>query len=286
MTGKHVIINADDFGFSEAITGGILHAHREGVLTSTTLAANMPAAAEAVAQLADVPDLGVGVHLNACQGPPLSDAGRQHLAGPDGQMAYTGDGLLKAALFSRRIRNALEAEFDAQIRWALDHGVSPTHLDSHRHAHGLPAIFKRVIRLARRYDIAFVRRYREVLPGRDWPRGEPKQRRIAKWLNRFGRLNPLWAKGRLLTTGTWGVAHTGSIDAAWLIRAAERLPDGVTEIMTHPGEADDLPDGQSRLGAARPGELAALCDPRVREAFDCAGVQRVNYGHRFTAQPV
>ena len=286
MTGKYVIINADDFGFSEAITAGIVQAHREGVLTSTTLAANMPAAEGAVARLAEIPDVGVGVHLNACQGPPLSDEGREYLAGPDGQMANTGDGLLKAAFFSRHVRNAIEAEFDAQIRWTLDHGVTPTHLDSHRHAHGLPAIFKRVIRLARRYDIAFVRRYREALPGPDWPRGEAKQRRIAKWLGRFGRLHSLSAKGRLLTTGTWGVAHTGSIDAAWLIRAAERLPEGVTEIMTHPGQADDLPDGQSRLGDARPGELAALCDPRVREAFDHAGVRRIHYGHRFTAQPV
>ncbi|MHC4986810.1 MAG: carbohydrate deacetylase, partial [Planctomycetota bacterium] len=177
-------------------------------------------------------------------------------------------------------------EFDAQIRWALDHGLAPTHLDSHRHAHGLPAIFKRVIRLARRYDIAFVRRYREVLPGRDWPAAEPKQRRIAKWLTRFGRLHSFSAKGRLLTTGTLGIAHTGSIDAAWLIRAAERLPDGVTEIMTHPGLADDLPAGQTRLGDARPGELAALCDPRVREAFERAGVRPIHYGHRFTAQPL
>ena len=286
MTGTYAIINADDFGFSEAITAGILQAHREGVVTSTTLAANMPAAESAVAQLADAPDLGVGVHLNACQGPPLSDEGREHLAGPDGQMAHTGDGLLKAAMFSRRIRDAIEAEFDAQIRWAIDHGLTPTHLDSHRHVHGLPAIFKRVIRLARRYDIAFVRRYREALPGRDWPQAEPKQRRITKWLGRFGRLHSLSAKGRLLTTGTWGVAHTGSIDAAWLIRAAQRLADGVTEIMTHPGQADDLPAGQSRLGDARPGELAALCDPRVRDAFERAGVRRIHYGHRFTAQPL
>ena len=286
MTGKHVIINGDDFGFSPAITAGILQAHRDGVLTSTTLASNMPAAAEAVAQLVDAPDLGVGVHLNASQGPPLSDAGRDHLAGADGQMAYTGDGLLKAALFRRTVRDALEAEFDAQIQWAIDHGVRPTHLDSHRHCHGLPVIFKRVIRLARRYDIAFVRRYRETLPGRDWPEAEDKQRRVSKWLNRFGRLHSFHAKGRLATTGTWGIRHTGLIDAAWLTRAAQRLPEGVTEIMTHPGLADDLPDGHSRLGDARPGELAALCDPRVRDAFERAGVRRIHYGHLLPAKPV
>ena len=40
----------------------------------------MPAAAEAVERLREAPDLGVGVHLNASQGPPLT--GDPLLAGP------------------------------------------------------------------------------------------------------------------------------------------------------------------------------------------------------------
>ncbi|MBV9158459.1 MAG: ChbG/HpnK family deacetylase, partial [Acidobacteriaceae bacterium] len=37
---KRLIINADDFGFTRDVNAGIVHAHREGVLTSATLMAN------------------------------------------------------------------------------------------------------------------------------------------------------------------------------------------------------------------------------------------------------
>ena len=76
MSRKRLIVNADDFGFSPGVTEGILRAHRQGIVTSTTIAANMPAAAAAAGRLAEARDLGVGVHLNVCQGPALSAEGR------------------------------------------------------------------------------------------------------------------------------------------------------------------------------------------------------------------
>ena len=39
---KKVIINADDFGYSSAVNLGIIKSHKDGILTSTTLMANMP----------------------------------------------------------------------------------------------------------------------------------------------------------------------------------------------------------------------------------------------------
>ena len=275
---KRVIVNADDFGFSAAISDGILRAHRGGIVTSTTLAANMPAAAEAVGRLADAPDLGVGVHLNASQGPPLSEPGRA-LAGDDGQMSRGGLGLIRACMRRPALLGVIEAEFDAQIRWALDRGISPSHLDTHRHCHGYGPIFARVIGLARRYDIPYVRRHREVLPGRRWPWAPLKQRGVRLVLNALGRCRRRKGSGFLATDGTWGIAHTGLIDAAWLILAAQRAPVGVVEIMTHPGCGDGLAAGLSRLGERRRAELAALCDPAVRRAFEQADVELIHYGH-------
>ena len=37
-----LIINADDFGLSEAVNYGIISAHKTGVVTSTSTMANMP----------------------------------------------------------------------------------------------------------------------------------------------------------------------------------------------------------------------------------------------------
>ncbi len=276
---KRVIINADDYGFSAGVTDGILRAHREGVLTSTTIAANMPAAADAVRRLAEAPRLGVGVHLNVSQGPPLSAGGRR-LAGERGIMDRTATGVILAAATKPWMISSMLDEFRAQIEWVLDHGVHPTHLDSHRHSHGFPPIFHGVAKLAKHYNIRFVRWYRESLAGTDWPAAESKQRRICSLLNMFGRVNGCIPSGRLLrgTLGTWGISHTGSLDAAWLIRVAAAAPFGVIEIMTHPGYADDLPEGASRLRESRRMELEALCDGAVREAFAKQGIELVHYG--------
>lgn len=274
---KRAVVNADDLGFSPGVTEGILRAHREGIVTSTTLAANMPAAAAAAEQLADAPDLGVGVHLNVSQGPVLSD--RAHLlAGPDGQMNRTAVGVIRACMARPGMLAAVEEEFDAQIRWVLDHGITPTHLDSHRHAHGFPPIFARVARLAKRYHIRVVRWCRESLPGPGWPAAPKKQRRNSRTLGCLAAVNACIAPELRATRGTWGIAHTGQIDAAWLSRAAERLGAGLTEIMVHPGAGDDLDATQTRLLESRRVELHGLCDPAVKEAFERHGVRLTHYG--------
>ena len=282
---KRVVVNADDFGFSPGITEGILRAHREGIVTSTTLAANLPDAERAAARLAEAPGLGVGVHLNACQGPPLSQAG-EALAETDGLMRFTATGLILACLRRPALVDAVEAEFDAQIRRVLEWGVRPTHLDSHRHSHAWPPIFRRVVRLARTYGITCVRRVREVLPPGPWPAASAKQRAVARLLNAFDAVNAAACGGASggarvwATTGTWGIAYTGRIGAAFLAQAAHAVRAGTTEIMVHPGlDLGDLPPGvTTRLRACREAEMAALCDPAVRGAFQVAGVELTHYG--------
>ena len=274
---KCVVVNADDFGFSEGVTEGILRAHDEGIVTSTTITANLPAAAPAVARLKDAPGLGVGVHLNVSQGPPLSPAGRA-LADEDGVMRSTAAAVLAGCVLHPRRLDAIEAECDAQIRWVLDHGIRPTHLDSHRHIHAFTPVFLRVARLARRYDIRFVRWHREVLPGPPWPVRADKQRWVAVLCNVFGLCNAHAATGVRHADATWGIAHTGRIDEPWLIRAARSVRPGVTEIMTHPGAGEDLDPGETRLLASRAAEREALCAPAVREAFRQSGIELIHYG--------
>ena len=274
---KRVIVNADDFGFSPGLTEGILRAHSEGIVTSTTLTANMPGAEGAIRRLAEAPRLGMGVHLNVSQGRPLSREGMA-LADRDGLMRHTAAGIILACIRRPRLLRAVEAELEAQVRWVLDRGVRPTHLDSHRHTHAFPPVFARVAELARRYSIRFVRWCSERLPGRDWPPADAKQRRVRVLLNCFAAANAVIRPELRGTRGTWGIAHTGLIDAAWLIRAARSLPRGVTEIMTHPGLAEDLEPRLTRLRECRRAELEALCDPAVKEAFARNGVELVHYG--------
>lgn len=274
-----LIVNADDLGWSDGVNEGIFRAHREGIVTSATLAANMPAAGAAAARLESLPGLGVGVHLNACQGPALSATGREVLAGRGGMMDSTGAAVIRRCIFRRRrTLKALEAEFDAQICRALELGVRATHLDTHRHVHAWPAVFRLVARLCSRYDIAFVRWHREVLPA-GAPPPEPRQRRIGSALTRLGRRCRKIAPQRIATNGTLGVAHTGRIDVAFLLAAVEALRPGATEIMVHPGYAEDLPDAESRLRQSRRAEVEALCDPRLAERIAASNIELIHYGH-------
>lgn len=276
---KRVVVNADDFGFSGGITAGILRAHREGIVTSTTIAANMPAAAEAVGRLTEAPDLGVGVHLNVCQGPPISPEGAE-LAGADGLMGRSAVGLILACTARPRLLRAIEAEFDAQIRWVLAQGLRPTHLDSHRHVHAFSPIFRRVRALAKRYHIRWIRWVRECRPRGGWPASSGAQRRIGRLVSCFSEAGAIFDRSRRGANGLWGVEHTGRIDAAWLRRAARAVRPGLTEIMTHPGlPSDEVAPGATRLVASRSAELEALCEASVREAFRKRHVELVHYGN-------
>src|SRR2546423_6467919 len=71
---KQLIVNADDFGLTKNVNRGILDAHREGIVTSTTLLANGMAFESAVAAGKRFYRLGIGVGPNITQGEPGADA--------------------------------------------------------------------------------------------------------------------------------------------------------------------------------------------------------------------
>ena len=60
---KYLIPNADDFGYTRDVNEGIIHAHRQGILTATTLMATGAAFDHAVELARENPTLDVGVHL-------------------------------------------------------------------------------------------------------------------------------------------------------------------------------------------------------------------------------
>lgn len=59
---KFLIVNADDFGYSYSVNKGIIEAHENGIVTSTSILVESIAASEA-AGLSIYPDLSLGLHL-------------------------------------------------------------------------------------------------------------------------------------------------------------------------------------------------------------------------------
>jgi len=276
-----VIINGDDFGLSRRVSDGIIHAHKFGILTSATFQANGDAAEYAASLLADVPELGVGVHLNISQGRCISKDGLK-LADENGMMNHSAVGIILLLLKKPNLLSAVREEFESQIRRAVAMGIRPTHLDTHRHSHGFWPVCSIVVELAKKYNIPYIRRLREHLPWTRWPKAPSKQQHISNVLNFLGDMNKLRHWKFFRTSGTWGVAHTGCITREWLLAAATVLSrncDGkIIEIMTHPGYSDDLDESLTRLVESREVELAALCDEDVRRVFDENGIERVHYG--------
>ncbi|QUF85600.1 MULTISPECIES: carbohydrate deacetylase [Clostridium] len=129
---KHLIINADDFGYSKAVNLGIMESHINGVLTSTTLMANMPGVDHAVSLLKDMPNLCVGAHLTLTCGKPMLGEKVSTLIKENGYFLKLED--VENKVVQMDISEIYE-EWKTQIRYLLNKGVNLSHIDSHHHVH-------------------------------------------------------------------------------------------------------------------------------------------------------
>lgn len=141
-----LIVNADDFGISKAVTLGILEAYKNGIVRSTTLMCNMPAAEYAANIAKENPGLGVGIHFVLTAGYPLSE-GVDSLVDESGKFKKTGIQEKSAKI------DDVRKEFRAQMDKFLSFGIKPTHIDSHHHVHGAEQIFEVVKEMALEYNL-------------------------------------------------------------------------------------------------------------------------------------
>lgn len=65
---RQLIVRADDLGYSEGISLGILAAHRDGIVTCTSVMINMPYAKKAIELAKQYPNLSLGLHVNVTNG--------------------------------------------------------------------------------------------------------------------------------------------------------------------------------------------------------------------------
>ena len=284
---KQLIVNADDFGLTEAVNAGIVEAHFRGIVTSTTIMANGPAFDGAwIARLA--PRLGFGVHLNLTSGEPVSRP-RQipTLVDRNGRLHLSPTRLLWA-LPARQVNLAeVESEFRAQIGRVFRAGIRPSHLDGHKHVHVLPGVSQIVIRLAQEFSIPSVRCPMEIAPdprmldrGRNSRTGVIKQylvgRAVSAFASRFA--GELARAGLLFPQHFYGLTQTGFLNARSVLDILRRLPEGVSELMCHPGYVDGkLVASGTRLLAQREVEIQALTARVIKKTVVDRGLQLISY---------
>jgi predicted glycoside hydrolase/deacetylase ChbG (UPF0249 family) len=251
-----LIVNADDFGFTRDVNAGILEAHRNGILTATTLMATGEAFDDAVRLAKETPSLDIGCHLV--------------LVGAPG-FPLTIPQLLRAVALGRI---QIYDELVRQVRRIFDAGLNPTHLDTHKHTHLLPPVLEAVARISEEFRIPWVRR----------PFDFPLQPGGVGWTNRLmrlmnGRFRSALARHHCRSTDWFaGFRLTGSYQSGDLAELIRALPEGVTEFMCHPGRCGaDLRSARTRLKESREQELRALIAPEIRTILTEAGVKLANF---------
>ena len=231
-----------------------------------------PAAASAVELARRLPRLRVGLHLALTDAQPVLPAsGVPDLVDDRGRfranMARSG----AAMFFLPRVKRQMRAEVRAQFEAFRATGLTLDHVTAHKHFHLHPSILSAIIELAKEFGAPSVRaplepqtilkRIDGVRPGLSTSGLAPLARLQRMRLKRAGLAAP---------DQVFGLGWSGAMTQTRLAGLIEHLPEGVTEIYTHPATA-------SGFAGAAPGyryeeELAALTSPDLRRLIAATGV--------------
>jgi hypothetical protein len=247
---KRLIVNADDFGRTAGINEGTLEAYVMGIVTSATVMVLEPAAEQGIALArAAAPGLGLGLHFTITGGGTCASApdNLRKLA-PAGRFVRSFEDL-PDRIPAEEVRRELEAQIALFEKMA---GKPPTHLDSHHHS---------ALHISVQPVFATVARERK-LPVR------ASNHRVRAQLQEEKIPVPDYFIESFFGSGA---------TSANLRFVLEHLRDGVSELMCHPGHPDESLLQGSSYAREREDEIAALCDPAVREALAADGIQLITF---------
>jgi hopanoid biosynthesis associated protein HpnK len=272
---KGLIVTADDFGAAPEVNAAVETAHRDGILSATSLMVAAPAAEEAVALANRLPGLRVGLHIVLVEGRPvLSPSQIPDLVDASGQfrtdMAMTGARIF----FLPRVRRQLAAEITAQFEAFRATGLTLDHVNAHKHFHLHPTIANTILHIGRRFGMTALRVPLEPRAtieavaanaspsppheGRGGIKGESLAHLFAARLARRMR-----GQGLLVPDQVFGLNWSGAMTRDRLLGLLGHLPDGLSEIYLHPATGF-YPGAAPSYRYAE--ELAALTDPAVAAA--------------------
>ncbi|MEO8892656.1 MAG: hopanoid biosynthesis-associated protein HpnK [Coleofasciculaceae cyanobacterium] len=283
---RFIIINGDDFGFSHGVNQGIIKAHEQGILTSTSLMVTGEAAAEAVTLAKTHGNLGVGLHLVlVCGKSALLPSEIPHLVDELGN--FPNDSL-KAGLryqFSRAARRELYLEIRAQLEKFRETGLQLSHVDGHLHLHSHPVVLGILTELAQEFKIKVIRLPSEELR---FTLKLDKSDLATKllWSFVFTGLRSygeklLKSKGIYFCDRVYGLLQSGRMSEDYLQRLIPQIKDSFVEIYSHPAVIFPEESLNGPVGAGEV-ELAAWLSDSVRELLVKNDLKLTNYNKYFS----
>lgn len=274
---KQLIVTADDFGAAAEVNEAVERAHRNGILSAASLMVAGAAAHDAVARAKTMPKLRVGLHLVLVEGKPVLPASTvPDLVDSSGHfrtdMARAG----AAMFFLPKVRAQLAAEIAAQFEAFAATGLALDHVNAHKHFHLHPTIAALMIEMAAAHGAKGARlplEPQDVL-GRIEPRKAsavvaltaPFAKRLRRRFRRAGIAAP---------DQVFGLAWSGAMTGERLAGLIRHLPEGLSEIYTHPATG---PYAGSAPGYQYQAELAALTDPGLAALLAASGARTGGFG--------
>jgi len=288
---RKLIINGDDFGFNREITDGIIECHTKGILTSTTIMVNMPAAEYAVEQSKKYPNLPIGIHLNITLGKPLSAPEKiPALVDHDGNFKNQEEMFRLANRFQLPSQQ-VEREFSAQIERLLSFGITPTHCDSHHHIGDCFQIFPIKLKLLNKYNIKKLRTQRGFY--RFDKNSSQKLNVLLKTLIKntvrfpyrlYYELQHVYcrSKGYHLPDVRYGFSKLISdlplkFDTAGWRKFIENMPSGTAEFCTHPGLPSEDPTDKPEFREQRIAEYNLMINPECKKICKENNVELISF---------
>lgn len=251
------------------------------MLTAASLMVGAPAADDAVARARRNPGLRVGLHVVlVCGTSVLPPWNIPALVQPDGSLPTNLAAAGCRFFFNPAARRQLEKEIRAQFAAFRRTGLTLDHVNAHKHMHLHPTVLGLLLKVGRDFGSPPVRLPREPLVAAG------RAMRAAFWSRLVSRafLAPWVALMNLrlrragVAANDWifGITDTGHMDARRLRRIVDCLPEGVTEVYSHPA----LPEAGGDSPTAQSGalEFQALIDPQVTKAVRDAKVRLIGFG--------
>jgi len=263
---KNLVINADDYGFTEGINESVMECYSRGAVTDISFLA-CGDSFEHATELAEKNNLRkIGIHLaltesfrpvsSAQDVPTLIDKNGKFLAN------YR---LFLIRYFTGAVKNdEIYTEFKNQIRKVKKAGFEITHLDSHEHIHVVPGILKIALALAKEEGIKYIR---FPLEKAGFFAGLKDLRAMAR--NILLSFMCGLSKRALDLSGVKhndyfiGHARAFQFGRKDLFSMISGLKEGLTELSCHPGKRRE--------------ETNALCDKTFTEALKASSVNPISY---------
>lgn len=215
-----LIINADDCGRNPVVDQEINRYIEAGVLTSTTVMANMEDF-EGVIDLYEKykSKISFGAHLNLTQGSPLTNPAVFLKYGfckeKEGQIVFNGMPF-RWKYINAELQHAVYKELVGQIEKIKDAGIQVSHIDSHQHIHFAPCLTPVFAAVAKEMEITKVRRPKNFL----------------RWNTHDIAMRGLNAYYMFQLRGLKRTDYFSSADA-YINRPKKQ--NGIYELMCHPG---------------------------------------------------